>query len=784
MYKVASRYFQRFKEATGRVAFNLRVPLKRESTPSGEPAPPHDTNLTFSKWMRLFLSNASSAKNEIILVSPSIKLTLVRPLLLALSGGGVSLTVATVINKSAFRASSELEALELLQGRPGVTGLTRIFELIRPHPSVYIFDRTVVLLGPSVHTLPNIKGFYKRRLITSPPVVRDVVAELERLLLSSPPVTTTELSVIRRTLLTAPELFGGAPAAAAVASHTVELEATSVDSGMPVEDEIGRVLMPQDAAERASAMDDFVEHLRDRSLNSLRGEPFESPSVEKSQPELWREAANRDLERIRSAVANGLHLDRNVVDEDAIVAPFVHQYWCDMNMKEVLSHGFQGQYFSSLGREAVALEISLHFTRQIGFDNVSSAPAATATHALLGELEYESYLDSMGLRSLLSVAHEVSQPANLAAGQFHAVLGLLYHYGQHETVRGYLRRVLTGELELQEIRDSHVDAKTLLQNFTQLDGRTPTYECTHEGPAHRTLFTAQVKVGRQQYGSGTGNSRKEAELAAAAATLEEFEKRPDFGAKLERALGFMRPKEARLLPYSLSGNRAEGCGGLARYLGVNFGRRSHLVDHALTHSSFVLANPKTRSSERLAFPGSYLTNMLIINDAIGEFGWRIPGGAKDAVQRRRRCMNTVILPKAFKAMGLEKLLRADTALTASRESVMADSVQALLAAVYEAEGMSRCQEVWARWVRPHVAEASNVLLALDAVTELQEVTQDKYKKVPDYIQEKDPKRPPHKPRYFVSCFVEGLLLAKAEGSSIKAAKQAAARQAIAKLKSL
>lgn len=475
-------------------------------------------------------------------------------------------------------------------------------------------------------------------------------------------------------------------------------------------------------------------------------------------------------------------LDRNAVDTDAIAAPFVHQYWCEVSGKEFLSHGFQGQYFSSLGRELLALEIALHFTRQIAFDNVSAAPADIATKALIAELEYEAYLDSIGLRSLLCIAKDVAPPTNLAEGQFHALVGLLHHYRGHEVVRGYLKSLLTGELELQEIRDAQVDPKTLLQNVAQIDKVAPAYEHTQTGPAHKAFFTAQVRLGRQRLGSGKGTTKSEAEAAAAAATLAELEKRPGFGSKIERALQFMRPKKMKLLPYSLDRERARGCNALARHLGVNFDSHLHLLDHALTHASFVLSHPETRSYERLALPGARITNILVIDDAITEFRWQIPGAAKDAVQARMRVLNAPVLPKVFDNLGLGKFLRADAARTASRERVKADAVQALLAAAYEAEGMKGCQRIWGQWIRPIIAKASVTPRAQDAVTALQEITQELYRKQPEYRPERDPKSPAHKAHFLVRCFLNGDVLGCGEGPSIKEAKQAAARQAIAKLK--
>jgi ribonuclease-3 len=43
----------------------------------------------------------------------------------------------------------------------------------------------------------------------------------------------------------------------------------------------------------------------------------------------------------------------------------------------------------------------------------------------------------------------------------------------------------------------------------------PEYLIAEEGPDHEKTFTAQVRVGDQLYGHGTGHSKKEAEQQAA-----------------------------------------------------------------------------------------------------------------------------------------------------------------------------------------------------------------------------------------------------------------------------
>jgi ribonuclease III len=76
--------------------------------------------------------------------------------------------------------------------------------------------------------------------------------------------------------------------------------------------------------------------------------------------------------------------------------------------------------------------------------------------------------------------------------------------------------------------ESYVDAKSRFQEWAQAAlGKTPAYQIIdEEGPDHAKIFTAQVLVGQQVAGQGTGASKRMAEQAAAREALlkapEEF----------------------------------------------------------------------------------------------------------------------------------------------------------------------------------------------------------------------------------------------------------------------
>jgi ribonuclease-3 len=80
-----------------------------------------------------------------------------------------------------------------------------------------------------------------------------------------------------------------------------------------------------------------------------------------------------------------------------------------------------------------------------------------------------------------------------------------------------------------------LDWKTSLQELTASEMLgVPEYHVDESGPDHAKSFTATVRVGGQEYGSGAGRSKKEAEQQAAEAAWNAIRARRDDREKLER----------------------------------------------------------------------------------------------------------------------------------------------------------------------------------------------------------------------------------------------------------
>lgn len=103
-----------------------------------------------------------------------------------------------------------------------------------------------------------------------------------------------------------------------------------------------------------------------------------------------------------------------------------------------------------------------------------------------------------------------------------AIIGAVFEqYGYSDTA-GAVGEAFADEIALA--RDHPGDFKSRLQELLARRGERPVYVLIDaEGPPHDRRFECAVEIRSDRYGTGSGRSKKEAEQAAAAATLEILE---------------------------------------------------------------------------------------------------------------------------------------------------------------------------------------------------------------------------------------------------------------------
>lgn len=121
--------------------------------------------------------------------------------------------------------------------------------------------------------------------------------------------------------------------------------------------------------------------------------------------------------------------------------------------------------------------------------------------------------------------------------------------------------------------------------------------------------------------------------------------------------------------------------------------------------------------------------------------------------------------------------------TAGREkdSILADVLEALIAALYRDGGLQAARKVVVRLFEGLVAAPELLVLGRDSKSELQEYLTAHDRSTPDYVL-LDESGPPHDRTFIFQIIVEGTVISVGQGKSKKIAQQAAAAVALARFK--
>jgi ribonuclease-3 len=164
------------------------------------------------------------------------------------------------------------------------------------------------------------------------------------------------------------------------------------------------------------------------------------------------------------------------------------------------------------------------------FPEMREGPLTNLRAAIVREETLADFADQLSLGSHLLMGRGEAEtggrrrPAVLCAA-FEAIVGALYLDQGLEAVCEMALPLIEPLLPDLAAWVEFKDAKSRLQEWSQAELRaTPRYQTADaEGPDHAKIFTVQVIINDQVYGSGQGNSKQRASQAAAADALHKIE---------------------------------------------------------------------------------------------------------------------------------------------------------------------------------------------------------------------------------------------------------------------
>ncbi len=219
--------------------------------------------------------------------------------------------------------------------------------------------------------------------------------------------------------------------------------------------------------------------------------------------------------------------------------------------------------------------------------------------------------------------------------------------------------------------------------------------------------------------------------------------------------------------------------GLVKRLGYdNIDKR--LLRQAVTHRSFT-AEPENsifKNNERLEFLGDSVLGSVIADYLYNNF----PNEQEGNLSK----MKAVIVSEESLAQGARELGLQDYLILASSEyntgglekdSILSDAFEAVLAVIYLTVGESEARKFVLEYLNPIIEEAPNLSINKDTKGLLQEISQEKYKEIPEYILV-DEEGPSNDKTFVYEVKVQGITVGKGEGKNKKSAQKSAARDAV------
>jgi ribonuclease-3 len=205
-----------------------------------------------------------------------------------------------------------------------------------------------------------------------------------------------------------------------------------------------------------------------------------------------------------------------------------------------------------------------------------------------------------------------------------------------------------------------------------------------------------------------------------------------------------------------------------------------LLERALTHRSYAYENGGLPTNERLEFLGDSVLG-LVVTDALFRRHPDLPEG--QLAKLRAAVVNARALADMARGLDLGQHLKLgrgeETSGGRDKSSILADTLEAIIGAVYLQHGIGVATQLVRRLVDPVMDSTAALGAGLDWKTSLQELTATNSLGVPEYVVGEE--GPDHAKVFHATARVHGKDYGTGSGRSKKEAEQAAASAAFLRL---
>jgi ribonuclease-3 len=223
---------------------------------------------------------------------------------------------------------------------------------------------------------------------------------------------------------------------------------------------------------------------------------------------------------------------------------------------------------------------------------------------------------------------------------------------------------------------------------------------------------------------------------------------------------------------------------LQNALGIKF-NDLRILNQSLTHTSYAYeleGNNGLFQNERLEFLGDVVLGLIVSEYIYHKYPDYMEG---DLAKIRAKVVSRPILTKRAKLLNLGKylLLGKGEEMTGgrSRHSILADTFEALIGAIYLDSGLEKSRDFILSQLKEDIEKITYNVQVQDYKTDFQEFTQKKFRTLPFYkVINKE--GPDHNRTFEIAVMVKGKVWGIGKGGSKKEAEQRAAFYALQKVK--
>jgi ribonuclease-3 len=205
-----------------------------------------------------------------------------------------------------------------------------------------------------------------------------------------------------------------------------------------------------------------------------------------------------------------------------------------------------------------------------------------------------------------------------------------------------------------------------------------------------------------------------------------------------------------------------------------------LLKQSLTHRSFAYENSLEETNERLEFLGDSVLGIVITEELYQKYPQAAEG---ELAKLRAAIVNARALADVAREIGLGEFLMLGKGeeFTGGRDksSILADSLEAVLGAIYLSHGLDKTSKVILKLFSSIIENSVDLGAALDWKTSLSEVMFSKKLGSADYLIFEA--GPDHDKQFTAKVIVNGQEFGTGTGKSKKTAEQNAAKEAFEKL---